>query len=105
MSLSRSGLLLLGAVAVGGCNGSSPPAGANSAASAPSIRVPARVAHVDDTLKVPTFAWIDHSHFQAPAHATALDIAWGTLRAVAPTFKLSAGALASAHVAATHDLG
>jgi hypothetical protein len=55
-------------------------------------------------LNVSSFAWIDHTGFKAPAHATLVDIAWGTLRAVAPTLKLSAASVEKAHVSQIHDI-
>ena len=108
MAWSRSGLLLLGAVAVTGCSTSSsePPSAAKPATGkAVALNLTPRIAHVNETFNAPSFAWLDSSQLKIPAHATAVDVAWGTLRAIAPSFKLAPSAVAGARITHVHDIG
>jgi uncharacterized protein (TIGR03382 family) len=95
-----------------GCTGSatpsapasSPPAAVDSDAPVGS-GVRARVVHSDDALRTPSFVWLDSSAMTLRPGATPVDVAEGTLRAVAPSLHLDERVLDSAHIREVHDIG
>src|ERR1700761_1074566 len=106
MAWSRSSFLLFGVVAATGCSTSSKPPSSGAkppAVAAPTLNVTPHVVHANDALNVPTFAWLDATNVKIPAHATATDVAWSTLKSVASSFKLGPAAIANAHITNTHD--
>ncbi|MDB4966396.1 MAG: Peptidase, (Fungalysin) family [Myxococcales bacterium] len=74
----------------------------------PALPITPYVVHTNESLGVPSFAWIGNQALgpiKLPKGATAVDVAWGTLNAVAPSYKLSPAAVAGARIGAVHDVG
>jgi hypothetical protein len=94
--------------AIMGCGGKTDSPTAES--SAPSgwrtapLAVKATVAHVNETLNVPSFVWLSPPE-KLPLNSTPVSIAWGTLRGAAPSLKLADTALAAAKINSIHDTG
>jgi Fungalysin metallopeptidase (M36) len=106
------GVLVAGGV-FGACGGSGQPPDQPSAAATPSsaaaqvLPVEAQVVHRDEERDLPTFAWVTNRPGASFAlHAgTPVDTAWGTLRAIAPAYRLGDAAVAAATLERLHDTG
>src|SRR5262245_53432698 len=88
-------LLIVGSAFVLGCHGSvDSPGAANSGPQGPktaALPVTPYVAHTNESLGVPSFSWIGNQAvgpLKLPKDATAVDVAWGTINAIAPAYKL-----------------
>ena len=104
--VATTSVLTLSACNGGSTGGSSPPS-ASLGQATPPLELRAHIAHVNEQTGTATFAFLaaGNEQFKLPAGATPVDVAWGTLRAVAKPFKLDNSAIAAARVAAVHDVG
>src|SRR5262245_21404615 len=84
-------------------SGSSPSKPTQGGPQGPQAPLKAYVAHTNDALGTPSFAWLANA--KAAPNASPIDVGWSTLRAVAPTLKLSNPAVAAAKVSSVHDVG
>src|SRR4051812_21532559 len=98
-------VLALSAVGCAGSDPLPPPPAAVDSDAPTGSGVRASVVHRDDTLRTPSFVWLDSSAMARRPGATPVEVAEGTLRAVAPSLHLDDRVLESAHLREVHDIG